>query len=364
MRIGFDAKRLFNNFTGLGNYSRSVIDHLVQEFPEHEYYLYTPKVRLNDVTAPYLSKECCRTILPQGFVKGGYWRTFRLAREMKRDGIELFHGLSNEVPAYMFHSGIPSVVTIHDVAFRTFPKRYYWQDRKIYDAKWKYACEHADGVIAVNEMAKRELMEYFNLPEHKVDILYEAVDDRYYQPIAKTECSPFMLYAGSKYSYKDLMNILDAMAILPKDLQIPLVVMSGRIYKNIVMQYARRVGLSHLLIWNDHPTEEEKHQLYTNAELFLFPALHEKDCLPVIEAALSGCPVITNSSDFLPGLGDSYALHADHNDISGLKEQLENVLSNAEFRRHLSICGKEYATKTFHPIKLAHQLMDIYKKFG
>jgi hypothetical protein len=133
MRIGFDAKRLFNNFTGLGNHSRTTIDILTAEFPDNEYWLYTPKVRLNGITLPYLGKKGCRLVKPEGLMRGSAWRTYGLVADMKRDGIEVFHGLSNEMPVGLFHSGIASVVTIHDVAFRTFPDMYHWHDRKIYD---------------------------------------------------------------------------------------------------------------------------------------------------------------------------------------------------------------------------------------
>ena len=69
MKIAFDAKRLYNNFTGLGNHSRTTIDILTENFPENEYLLYTPKVKLNKVTEPYLTKEKCRTIFPSGIAK-------------------------------------------------------------------------------------------------------------------------------------------------------------------------------------------------------------------------------------------------------------------------------------------------------
>lgn len=362
MKIGFDAKRLFNNFTRLGSYSRSIIDVLTQEYPEHEYYLYTPKVRLNDITRPYLHKEGCHTVQPQGLIKGSYWRTFRLAKDMKRDGIQLFHGLSNEMPAYMFHSGIPSVVTIHDVAFRTFPDRYHWQDRKIYDAKWKYACEHADRVIAISEMAKRDLMEFYNLPEHKVDVLYQSVDRRFYEPAAKKKCNPYMLYMGSVFSNNDLVSAIKAIKMLSRELQIPLVVIGKRSYKKHALRHISEQGMEHLVIWKDNVKDDELHRLYANAELFFYPSLHEQHSLPVIEAALSGCPVITNSTDCLPGVGASYALYADHNDIACFSEQIAKVLSDSEFRQQLSLCGREYTSKTFNPVVLAHQLMDIYSR--
>ena len=160
MRIGFDAKRLYNNFTGLGNYSRTVIDILTAEYPENEYFLYTPKTRLNGVTLPYYGKHNCHTITPKGVMRGSAWRSYGLVGDMKSDGIELFHGLSNEMPTGLFHSGIKSVVTIHDVAFRTFPDMYHWHDRKIYDMKWQYACNHADSIIAISECTKKDVLEY------------------------------------------------------------------------------------------------------------------------------------------------------------------------------------------------------------
>ena len=125
MKIGFDAKRLYNNFTGLGNHSRTTIDILTAEFPDNEYWLYTPKVRLNGTTQPYMGKKNCYTVTPKGVMRGSAWRTYGLVNEMKKDGIEVFHGLSNEMPVGLFHSGIASVVTIHDVAFKTFPDMYH-----------------------------------------------------------------------------------------------------------------------------------------------------------------------------------------------------------------------------------------------
>ena len=182
MKLGFDAKRLYNNFTGLGNYSRTAIDILTDEYPDNEYYLYSPKVRLNGVTLPYIGRHHCHTITPKGIMRGSAWRTYGLVSDMKRDGIQLFHGLSNEMPTGLFHSGIASVVTIHDVAFRTFPSMYHWHDRTIYDLKWQYACNHSDRIIAISECTKRDIMEFYNVPEHKIDVVYQPVSPIYYTP--------------------------------------------------------------------------------------------------------------------------------------------------------------------------------------
>ena len=105
MKIVFDAKRLYNNFTGLGNYSRTTIDILTEYVPQHQYFLYTPKVTKNQVTLPYLQSAKCRTCLPEGTMKGSLWRSYGLADDLARDEIDLFHGLSNEIPTGLAKRG-------------------------------------------------------------------------------------------------------------------------------------------------------------------------------------------------------------------------------------------------------------------
>ena len=115
MRIGFDAKRAYNNFSGLGNYSRYVISNICRFYPENEYLLYTPRIADKD-----LFKMPDNIVIRQpgkGFLKlkGSLWRSFRLTHLLGDDGIDLFHGLSNELPYGMHRSKTRSVVTIHDV---------------------------------------------------------------------------------------------------------------------------------------------------------------------------------------------------------------------------------------------------------
>ena len=363
MRIGFDAKRLYNNFTGLGNHSRTTIDILTAEFPENEYYLYTPKVRLNDVTRPYLELKGCHTMQPHGVMRGGAWRTYGLVNDLKRDGIELFHGLSNEMPMGMFHSGIASVVTIHDVAFRTFPDMYHWHDRKIYNVKWQYACNHADRIIAISECTKRDVLEFYNVPDHKVDVVYQPVNPRYYTPVEKSDVSPYMLYVGSINSRKNLLGIVKAMELMPKDLQIPLTIVGGGgSYKQQVKEYIATHHMEHLFVWTETMDNVELQKLYTNALMLVYPSFYEGFGLPVVEAQLCGCPVVTSNVSSLPEAGGPYSLQADPNSPEDICNQMMKLLTDEDFRQAQSQGGRQYAMQTFHPSVLAKQLMDVYNK--
>lgn len=363
MRIGFDAKRLYNNFTGLGNHSRTTIDILTAEFPDNEYWLYTPKVRLNGTTLPYMGKKNCHTVTPTGVMRGSAWRTYGLVNDMKKDGIEVFHGLSNEMPVGLFHSGIASVVTIHDVAFRTFPDMYHWHDRKIYDMKWQYACNHADYIICISECTKKDVLEFYNVPDHKVEVIYQPVNPIYYTPIAKSDVQPYMLYVGAINSRKNLLGIVKAMELMPEDVRLPLVVVGGGgSYKQKVQQYIAEKGIEKWFVWPDMVDKLELQRLYTNAELLVYPSFYEGFGLPVVEAQLCGCPVVTSNISSLPEAGGPFALQADPYSPEDISEKMTRLLTDTELRKKTIEGGRQYAAETFDPQKLARQLMGVYEK--
>lgn len=363
MKLGFDAKRLFNNFTGLGNHSRTTIDILTAEFPEHEYLLYTPKVRLTGVTLPYMGKKGCKVVKPEGVVRGSVWRAYGLVNDMKRDGIEVFHGLSNEMPMGLFHSGIASVVTIHDVAFKTFPDMYHWHDRKIYDMKWQYACNHADRIICISECTKQDVLEFYNVPERKVEVVYQPVNPIYYEPIEREEVSPYMLYVGSINSRKNLLGIVKAMELMPKDLQLPLVVVGGGgSYKNEVKRYIAEKGMEDRFVWPEMVFSTELKRLYANAQLMVYPSFYEGFGLPVVEAQLCGCPVVTSNVSSLPEAGGPWAQLADPNSPEDICEKMVKLLTDSTLRQQSIEGGRAFAMETFDPRRLARQLMGIYEK--
>ena len=369
MKIGYDAKRLFNNFTGLGNYSRTMIDILTTYVPEHQYLLYSPAVTKNQVTMPYLETERCRTIVPTGMMKGSLWRTYGMASAMKRDEIDLFHGLSNEIPVGLESQRIPSVVTIHDVAFHTFPDMYRWHDRMIYDRKWKYACRHANHIIAISESTKADIIRFYDVPEEKISVVYQPVNKVYYEENVKIEklknVNPYMLYVGSVNSRKNLLGIVKAMELLPDDLQIPLTIVGeGGSYKHKVEQYIAEHHLEHLFQWASAIDSVSLKQLYAHAKLFLYPSFYEGFGLPVVEALLSGSPVLTSNTSSLPEAGGPYSLQVDPRSIEEIRDGIVKILTDDSLRNQMIERGRQYATEKFLPATLAKKLNEVYGKLN
>ena len=111
MRIGFDARRYFLNRTGLGDYSRNLIQHLHIADPSIEMHLYASSAG-EHYSAPDFAK-----LHLKGKSPSFYWRNFGIPNTLQRDRIQLYHGLSNELPLGIGRAEIPALVTIHDLLF-------------------------------------------------------------------------------------------------------------------------------------------------------------------------------------------------------------------------------------------------------
>lgn len=364
MKIGFDAKRLFCNFTGLGNHSRTTIDILGAEYPETQMYLYTPRLTLNPTTQPYTTRRNCHLRTPQGIVKGSLWRTMAVSREAQRDGIDLWHGLSNELPMGLKSRHIPSVVTIHDVAFHTFPDMYHRHDRMIYDLKWRYACRNADQIIAISQCTARDIVKYYGVDERKLNVVYQPVNSIYYQePTTPNRKHPYMLYVGSVNSRKNLMGVVQAMASIPESVRIPLVVVGdGGAYKRQVMEYVESHRLTSMVEWRTAASHDELRSLYTDATLFVYPSFYEGFGLPVVEASLCKCPVLTSSISSLPEAAGPHAVLVDPYDNSDIARGMMKLLDSHELREQIGADSRRYAMQTFSPSVLATNLMNVYHK--
>lgn len=374
MRIAFDAKRLYNNFTGLGNYSRTMIDILSENFPNNEYLLYTPKIKVNDITEAYLTKEHCRTVLPHGMFKGGIWRTFAQAADLRTDGVELFHGLSHEIPIGLKGKNIPSVVTIHDVAFKTFTGMYHWHDRRIYDLKFRYSCNNADHIIAISECTKKDIIRFYGIAEEKVSVIYQPVQSLFYSPLDSNSAreiadsaisnlpKDFMLYVGSINSRKNLLSVVKAIETMPEQERIPLVIVgNGREYKTEVKKYISSHQLDKYFIWASNIRDNKQLQaLYTSARLFVYPSFYEGFGLPVVEAMLCGCPVLTSNVSSLPEAGGPLSLQVNPNDIEDIANAMTKGLADEELRDKMIDGGREYALDNFSPEGQAKKLMSVY----
>ncbi len=369
LRIGYDAKRLFNNFTGLGNYSRTLLANLAEYYPDNAYFLYTPRITKNEETRFFLNSPLFNVQMPKRG-PGAFWRTYGIRRDLRRHKVQLFHGLSHEIPLGIHKTGIPSIVTIHDLVFKRYPEHYPLIDRKIYDLKFSYACRHADHIVAISKSTKQDIIEFYDIPPEKISVIYQSCHERYMmEKSQKTIDSAqrryqlpeeYLLTVGSITERKNLLGIIKALWELPESYRLPLVVVGkGGAYKNKVLEYIHEKGISQQVHFIDVAFDDLP-AVYQKAALFLYPSFYEGFGIPILESLFSKTPVITSGRSSLPEAGGPGAHLVDPSDPKDIAEGIEKVLSDEAYRQRLIEQGFKHA-RQFRGEPLAQQMMQLYK---
>ncbi len=371
LKIGYDAKRLFNNFTGLGNYSRTLLRSLSEYYPDHAYYLYTPKITQSEDAQFFLNNPSFTIRMPQRKWYGAWWRTTGVKRDLLKRKLDLYHGLSHEIPVGIRQTEIKSVVTIHDLIFKRYPHHYTFIDRAIYNSKFKYACENADRIVSISESTKKDIVDFYGIEAGKIDVIYQSCHDRFKQQRSKSSInevlakynipSEFLLYVGSLTERKNLLGILKAYEILKQEEWMPLVVVGkGGEYKKKVLKYIAEKKLTKMVKFvNVH--DDELPALYQAAAVFIYLSYCEGFGLPIIEALFSQTPVITSNVSSLPEAAGPDSLLISPEDTEALVHALRRILSDSQLRNTCIKKGYGYAQK-FSTEPLTTQLMQTYQE--
>ncbi|CAL1519628.1 glycosyltransferase family 1 protein [Chitinophaga sp. MM2321] len=377
MKIGFDAKRAFQNDTGLGNYSRTLITSLVAGFPEHEYYLFAPRktdmFKMEDPAAlPVVVPE--KTL--HRWLKSA-WRSRYVVLDLQRYGIDLYHGLSHEIPFGIHHSGIKSVVTMHDLIFERYPRQYNPIDVLTYRRKARYACRYADKVVAISEQTRQDLITYYHTPADKIAVVYQSCDPAFAVTHSETDIAAmrakyqlppqYFLYVGSVIERKNLLGIVTAMHTLKGAVDVPLVVLgSGSDYKKKVKAYLEANGLSQQVIWlNERArlSHTELPLLYQGAVALLYPSLFEGFGIPILEALWSRTPVITSQGSCFGETAGNAALYVDPLNPATIAAAMQRVVSDAALVQDMQQKGWQHA-QLFTPEKCAAAMMNVYNSLN
>ena len=352
MRIGFDAKRAIQNFTGLGNYSRYLIEALCRYYPGNEYLLFAPAYRASRQLDTMLSR--CPSLefrYPEGMWKHvrPLWRTFGITHRLTDEQIDIYHGLSNELPLNIRkQKRAKSVITVHDLIFIRYPHYYQPADRRLYTYKYGASCRNADAIVAISECTKRDS---FALPASEA--AKQEVKERYQLP------ERYVLNVGSIEERKNALLAVEAMLRVPESVH--LVIVGKRTpYTEKVEHFIEenrlqgRVHLLHNVAFRHLPA------LYQQAEVFVYPSRFEGFGIPVLEALHSQVPVIAATGSCLEEAGgpDSVYIHPD--DVSGMASVLNRLLDNPDERHYRAEQGKRFAAR-FSEKQQAEQLINLYQ---
>ena len=370
MLIGFDAKRAFINYTGLGNYSRYIIDNLSAYFNTYQYRLYSPKKKENPRMITICERENISNVFPKGLYArfSSLWRTTGMTADLLRDGVQLYHGLSNELPVGLHKKGIRSVVTIHDLIFLRCPQFYKAPDRVIYTQKFGYACRDADRIVAVSECTKRDIVTFFGVAPDKISVIYQGCDKSFTKKLSQQDkqqiCrkyslpETFILSVGTIEPRKNLMLAVKALSQIEDSVHLVAVGKQTN-YAEEVKKYAVAHGLQNRLHILSNIPFSYFPAIYQSAAVFVFPSFFEGFGIPIIEALHSGTPVIAATGSCLEEAGGPNSIYVDPNNDEQLADNIRKILYDSDLQAKMITNGQKYVAR-FDDKLLAEQMMDLY----
>jgi glycosyltransferase involved in cell wall biosynthesis len=367
IKIGFDAKRYFHNKTGLGNYSRDLVRIMAQYYPENQYFLFNPKPGApnSQTLLPSIT-----SVVPKGFwlKMGALWRTFGLKSDIVRLQIDIYHGLSGELPFGLKSKATKTVVTIHDLIFMRYPKLYSALDRWIYFRKSKWAAENADKIIAISEQTKQDIIEFLKVDPNKISVVYQGCANAFKQEYSKEEISAvyekynlpdsYILNVGTVEPRKNALNIIKAIQHIDTNL-----VIVGRKtypYQNEIDKFIGENKLEKKVNYLQGLTLTELAILYQNATIFVYPSVFEGFGIPIIEALYSKVPVITTAGGVFPEAGGPSSFYVQPNNIQSLSSAISLLLSDKNLRDSMIKDGLQFVNK-LDDEKISSSINEIYE---
>lgn len=369
-RIGFDSKRAFKNFSGLGNYSRSTITSLTTLFNYNEYFLYTPDYK-NHPLHKFASAPNITIRKPEKFTEKKFpslWRSYTLKSQIQNDSLDLWHGLSGELPLIPIPAA--KVVTIHDLIFLRYPKFYKAFDRWMYKKKAAYAVKNADKIIAISKQTADDIVEFFGTKREKIEVIYQSCDPQFYTKatdqqieIAREKYNlpkRFIVVMGTVEERKNAANVVKALPNLPKDIKL---YCFGKWtpYTIKVNAIAERLGVKDRVVMVHDADFSLIPAVYSLAECLVYVSFFEGFGIPVLEGITYGIPVITSGGSSMLEAGGDSALYANPDSPSDIADKIEMVLSSPTLKRSMIERGYAHA-KNFRNDRVAEKVFEVYKQ--
>lgn len=338
MRIGFEAKRIFHNQSGLGNFGRNLVRSLATYLPENQYLLFNSHPGKIDFGKKLSPVEEIRPRITNVFYRD-LWRQSLVTKDIKRQQVDVYHGLSMELPKGIKQIGVPSILSVHDLIFLRYPELYKRIDRNIYLAKLKRSLKEASLIVATSLQTKQDLIELMNIDPNQIKTHYQGVHPYYWEKYSPEQITAtkqrfnlperYALFVGTLEERKGVHRLLEAQLETGIDL-----VYIGRPtpFWEQALAEDRFKTIRNKVYTPVVAETKDLSQIYQGAEFFTYPSIFEGFGIPVLEALVSSTPVITSNSSSLPEVAGPGSLLVDPEDTNALAQAMAS-LWNSEAKR-------------------------------
>jgi glycosyltransferase involved in cell wall biosynthesis len=361
MNIGIDAKRIFFNNSGLGNYGRRFYLALAKNLTGDKFYLYSPKTVGG--SNPYqneMIRENSIVVEPdkkiQKILGGALWRSGFIREQLLNDHINIYYGLSNEIPIGLKKTDFFKVVVIHDLIFLRYPEMYPKFDAFFYKKKTEYASCNSDHIIAASEQTKRDIIDFYKIDPGKISVLYPCTASIFHQEKADDSTGFFkpareyIISIGAITPRKNLLQTVRAVDLVNGKHDLDLVVIGtaaglGRKYLETIKDYIENHNLTDRVHFLGNVPYHLVPDLCRKAKMMIYPSRFEGFGMPIVEGLFSKIPVITSQGGCFPEAGGNGAVYIDPDIPEEIADWIDKIMTSQELSNGLITKGLQYAQK-------------------
>ena len=337
MKIIIDARVLnSNSYAGVQNYTKYILESISDKL---QLSVAKPKVKNK-----YLSHLWSHFVLP--FKKG-----------------DVLFCPANMAPIFIPKSK-KLVLTIHDLAFLTYPKSFSKIFQIYYSLLIPYNIKRAGQIITISEASKKEIIDIFPQVKDKINIVVLGIDKKY-GIVKDLKKKKQILYVGSINERKNLIGAIESFERLPKELDYSLVIV-GNFFdifslSKKMKEVLFRAKKNNKIIFKQGLDDNALIVEYNVSRILIFPSFYEGFGLPPLEAMACGTPVITSNLSSMPEVCGDAALYVDPYNIEDITSKMEILINDKNLQKELVSKGLD-KVRNFTWRKSALEHIKIFKE--
>lgn len=381
MNIVVDARWIFREISGIGNYTRQLLTEFARMSTPHR------------ITALFSDPALeARTLAETGMDNAAHmqtryvpWGVFDLGSQLRLPALlrqmdtRVFHSPNYMIPflAFRRHANGPlrCVSTIHDLIPLRFPdhapKSKKARMMPLFRALLREAAMRSSCILTVSETSRKDIIELLNAPPERVKAIYNGVSEVFVHAGADSAAAVrpdrkgeyfTLLYVGRADPYKNIAVLLRALAQLRlrEGMNVKLCIAGSpdqRYPEPAVL--ARELGIADAIQWTGYLTDEALVETYRRADLLVHPSRYEGFGLQILEAMACGTPVLSSNAGSLPEVVGDAGHMVSPDDTEGFVREIKTILTTPELAYRMRAAGRRQASR-FSWTETARQTFDAY----
>lgn len=245
--------------------------------------------------------------------------------------------------APVLRGGKRRVITEYDSLHELYPDLF--PQNQIKTQEKKIAFERSDLVLAISHQTKSDMMEFFDLPEDKIQVTHLAADPKIEDHLIEYPESsgrPFLLFVGIRLKHKNFERFVRAFAASDRmKSELDLVVFTPFPFSQEEYQLFKEIGLTADQVKRVSGDDHKLFGYFKTARAFVYPSLYEGFGIPPLEAMTYDCPVVCSNNSSLPEVVGDAALTFDPSTIEEMTTQMEKMAFEDSLRTYFIQKGKE-----------------------